>query len=239
MEENTSSKVETFVSSAVSRILNLVMILVTIALAGIVVFFWNKNQLLEQKTKTLQEQNDNFTEMNDQVKSGDIEVKEEMGANKEVGKNISEWRTYKSDKYKFEIKYPNNWGVETFKTYSQFPGLEPIDCNQTPEKCKFEMIRFSNNKIGKENHFFSVRENYDAKKDHDSVIKNSILMEDMMDGCLITYSISSKNKGFLIHTFFSGEFIKSEVEKEQFKEKCKTNKLVGDIDVVVGTLKVY
>ncbi len=134
MEENTSSKVGTFVSSAVSRILNLVMILVTIALAGIVVFFWNKNQLLEQGNSNLQDQMDRLEEMNSQAKVEDAAIKGGVEENIEIIENeavtndivsnevIDDLKTYKNEKYGYSFQYPKNAKI------SQPNGIEDGSC---------------------------------------------------------------------------------------------------------------
>ena len=64
MEENTQSKVGTFLSSAVSRVISIVMILIIIALVALVAWFWHNNELLEQKNIDLQDRMNKFEEMN-------------------------------------------------------------------------------------------------------------------------------------------------------------------------------
>ncbi len=88
MEENTPSKVGTFLSSAMHKFISIIVVLLILGLAGIIVFFWNKNQLLEQKNEILQEQKDNFTEMNNQVRVEDVVVKKTIKDDVEGFDNI-------------------------------------------------------------------------------------------------------------------------------------------------------
>ena len=79
MEENTPSKV----GAVTKKIFNIMVLLVCLfviipILITLAVYFWHQNELLEQENKTLQEQNDNFTEMNNQAKVRDVVIKEEI-----------------------------------------------------------------------------------------------------------------------------------------------------------------
>ncbi len=126
MEENTPSKVGTFLSSAMHKFISIIVVLVIIGLVSLVAWFWHNNQLLEQRTNDLQDQMNKFEEMNDQAKVRDVVIKEEVegkvAENVEIKKdevtvnnttpseNTEELITYKNDELGISFDYPKNWG---------------------------------------------------------------------------------------------------------------------------------
>ncbi|MCK4635979.1 MAG: hypothetical protein KAT32_03875, partial [Candidatus Moranbacteria bacterium] len=87
MEENTQNKIGNFVSSAVSRIISIVMILIIIALVTLVAYFWHNNELLKQKNIDSQEKIEKFEEMNNQAGSRDVVVGREE-SEKEIVEDV-------------------------------------------------------------------------------------------------------------------------------------------------------
>lgn len=128
MEEQKSSdvgeKVGTFVSSAVNRILNLIMILVIIALVALVAWFWHNNQLLEQKVEGLQDEVERFEGMSLGGEDEDVVVKEDIKVEEDVeivenetvtndivsNEVIDELKTYKNDELGISFSYPKSLG---------------------------------------------------------------------------------------------------------------------------------
>lgn len=57
--------------------------------------------------------------------------------------DTSNWKMYRNEEYGFEVRYPEDAGVETF--YSNGIG-SPVDCKKTPEKCLYFSIKIQNKK---------------------------------------------------------------------------------------------
>lgn len=135
MEEQTSNKVGAFVSLAVNRILNLIMILVIIVLVVLVAYFWHNNQLLEQKVKGLQDEVEKMEKINLSSEDRDVVVREngekdsdekmlsvdpaeQFNFDEYEGDKYSsyEWTSYKNNKLGIFFEYPKNLGnVTNFK----------------------------------------------------------------------------------------------------------------------------
>lgn len=58
----------------------------------------------------------------------------------ETSIDTSNWKTYRNEEYRFEVKYPESWAAEEFMS----AGIgAPIDCKVTPEKCQNFSVKFS------------------------------------------------------------------------------------------------
>ncbi len=112
MEENTPSKVGTFLSSAMHKFISIIMVLVIIALVGLVAWFWHNNELLEQRTNDLQDQMNKFEEMNDQAKVRDVVIKEGVRNDENVKNSIQEGSQNSSSKNDTVIATENNNKME-------------------------------------------------------------------------------------------------------------------------------
>ncbi len=151
--------------------------------------------------------------------------------------DTSDWKEYCNEEYGFCVKYPKNWRVKKYKTFSPGFAPGPIGCDKTPQNCRFEGLLFldPDKSSGNDMKTFNVQLvdledlGKDYKPNNDLEVYN-IWMTGLINGCLMKKIIKKDDeKVFILFTFYDGmENDNSRSDNAKFNEKMKQKCEKGD-----------
>ncbi len=182
------------------------VIVLIILITGVVL--WNqknskqdtKKEVKQEVTKETQEQKQTQKQENTQEQNNQNQVNNELTL-EEI--DTSNWKTYRNEELGFEIRYPESWNVENYKSPTKFNAPTPIDCKKTPEKCSYKLILFSTeNKVNYNNiNAFSVRDITSEDNCDEQGIVYFHKGSESDPVCFITYKVETNNHCILIDAY--------------------------------------